>query len=78
MRHSHLDRAAAAHQSRVQHQVLGHVQGVLQVALDLVEDVFGGAAEEDRACLWVGNGVVKMGKVLGRKPIIYCVVRCVT
>jgi len=34
----------------VEHHVAGDGHGVLKISLDFVEDVFGGAAEEDRAC----------------------------
>ena len=33
--------------------VTSDAHGVLEVAFDFVENVFGGSAEEDGACLWI-------------------------
>jgi hypothetical protein len=48
-RDGHLDRAAAGHERRVEDDVAGDGHGVGQVAVDLVQDVFGRSAEEDGA-----------------------------
>lgn len=45
----HLDRAAAGHERRVKDDVARDGHGVGQVAVDLVQDVFGRPAEEDGA-----------------------------
>ena len=52
-RDGHLGGAAAGQQARVEDDVAGHVHGVLQVALDLVEDVLGRAPQQQRARLGV-------------------------
>lgn len=57
-RHGHLGRAAAGRQPRVEDDVARHAHGVVQVALDLVEHVLGGPAEEDGA----GLGVIALGQ----------------
>ena len=49
----HLDGAAAGHQERVDADVSGDVDGVLEVALHLVEDILGSPAEENGAGLGV-------------------------
>ena len=49
--HGHLDRAAAGQQPGIVHDVPGHAHRVLEVALNLVEDVPGSAAEDDGARL---------------------------
>ena len=49
----HLDRTAAGHKPRVDHDVARHIHGVLEIALDLVEDVLAGAAQYDRARLGI-------------------------
>lgn len=58
----HLGRAAAGGEARVEHDVARHAHGILQVALDLVQDVLGGAAEQDRAGLGV-RALRQEGKV---------------
>ena len=47
--HRHLRRSTAGRQGRVEDDVARDGHGVGEVALDLVQDVFGGPAEEDRA-----------------------------
>ena len=48
-----IDGAAAGHQERVDADVSGDVDGVLEVALNLVEDILGGPAEQNGAGLGV-------------------------
>jgi len=48
-RDGHLDRAATGHERRVEDDVARDGHGVGQVAVDLVQDVFGRPAEEDGA-----------------------------
>ena len=50
--HRHLRRSAPGRQPRVEHDVSGDGHGVLKVAFDFVEDVFGGPAQQDGACFW--------------------------
>ena len=67
----HLDCAAARHERGVEDDVARDGHGVGQVPVDLVQDVLGRPAEEDRACLWgrafrqegeVSVGQIGMGK----------------
>ena len=51
-RDGHLDCAAARDERRVEHHVARDGHRVGQVAVDLVQDVFGGPAEEDGAGFW--------------------------
>ena len=51
--HLHLDGTAAGHKERVDADVPGDVDGVLKVALHLVENVFGSSAEKNGASLGV-------------------------
>ena len=56
-----LARPAASHapaqrtwqQPRVEHHIARDAHGVVEVALDLVENVLGGPPQQDGACLWV-------------------------
>lgn len=57
-RHGHLGSTTTRRQARVEHDVARNAHGILQVTLNLVEDVLGGAAEENRACF----GLLALGQ----------------
>ena len=65
-RDGHLDCAAAGHERGVEDDVARDGHGVGQVPVDLVQDVLGRPAEEDRACLrgraFRQEGEVSVGK----------------
>ena len=59
----HLHGAAAGQQLGLKHDVARHLHRVLQVALELVEDVLGAAAQQNRARLGV-RALLKEAKVV--------------
>mmetsp|Transcript_14603 Transcript_14603/g.29778 ORF Transcript_14603/g.29778 Transcript_14603/m.29778 type:complete len:428 (+) Transcript_14603:27-1310(+) len=61
--HGHLGAAASEEELRLVHDVADDLHGVLEVALDLVEDVLGASTEEDGAGLGV-LALLEEGEVL--------------
>ena len=59
MREFHFSGSATRHQLRVHGQILGHSQGILQVALNFVEHVLGAASQENGT----GFGVLALQEV---------------
>ena len=52
MRQGHLHSASPRYQAGVHHDITGHIHGILEVTLHLIEDVLAGSPQQDGAGLW--------------------------
>lgn len=46
----HFNSTTSGHKSCIDHYVSGHIHSILQITFNLIENIFAGAAKQNRAC----------------------------